>query len=544
MKRFLGIHVLTVIALLTASGPLYADYKFDDIAGPSGRSYQWMILNQANDTFGDSHTTAIDVSGDVISTGDAVLEVSSGTPDTVNDRSLNTLFITAVEGQAEFTMNFRALTLNQQFDVATPNLAMSTPWNEQATMNELYIDTKQALGQPTGRNYDGLWRGYNFQLSRTNTGQYDSVAQYFYFQQNPTDIPSQGIPRPMVIANVGLGAADTVDRSLKLRAILRDSSSSNANIVAYDQFTWLMTGPKTAGNSQWVFVPVDDLNTDNTQINYYLTTEVINRCAYRYAAYNGSTNQLMYPATWKFNILRLHGSPYIARSFQLDPDSHIAPGLVTSYRRTYNVNETDKIPLRLFAIDDPSGVGVYALTMNHNILFGKRLGETYRLAASEGGFNQLEVTAFQPRTQTGSVFYDNVARITRSTRTVATPTTTIFTGSSIKRTQTAGMPSSAVQYFTVEQSIPGNLRTESVEGMLPLHITFNIPLTVIGSDMWNALLRELARHEEDADITDAFADYFNIYLQAESADRANVWNLTQELVDKGVYGLRGCEILT
>lgn len=520
-----------VLSLVAVVSPAYADYKFDDLYGPSGVSYQWMVLNKANDTFGESHTEAIDVSGDVLTTGDAVLDVLSGRSESeLFDHELNALFIVAADGRADFTMNFRSLTLNNNFDVATPNLALSTPWDPETTQNELYTDYKTALGQPEGAQYDGLWRSYRFNLFRTNQTQYDSVAQYFYFQQNPTTTPSQGIPRPMVIANVGGGPADTANRSLKLRAILRDSSSSSANIVAYDQFTWIMTGPKTAGASQWVFVPVDDLNIDNSQINYHLTTEVINRSAIRYAAYNGNTNRVMDPSAWRFNLLRLHGSPYIARSFQLAPDSHIAPGLVTVYRRNYNVNETDKIPLRLYPIDDTSGVGVYALTMNHNILYGKRLGDTYRLAASEGGFNQLEITAFQPRTHTGTAFYDAVASITGSTKTVATPSTNIFTGSSIKRTQTAGMPSSAVQYFTIDQLIPGNLRTSTTEGILPVHITFNIPLTLIGSEKWNAMLRELSRHENDANISDVFADYYHLYLQAESGDNgvANVWNLTQE----------------
>lgn len=326
-----------------------ADYKFDDLYGPSGKSYQWMILNRAGDTIGESHTVAIDVSGDVVTNGNSILNVLSGQSESpITDTELDALFIIAAEGQAEFTMNFRALTLNQQFEVATPNLALSTPWDEQATLNELYTDTKEGLGRPAGNKYDALWQSYNFQIARANGSQYDSVAQYFYFQQNPTYSPSLGIPRPMVIANVGIGAADTPQRAMKVRAILRDSQSQNANIVAYDQFTWAVTGPKVAGGKQWVFVPVSDLNIDNSNIPYYLTTEMINRCTARYAAYEGRSNTVIPPERWKFNILRLHGSPYLRPSFQLHPDSNIAPGLVTVYRRQYNVNETDKIPLRLF----------------------------------------------------------------------------------------------------------------------------------------------------------------------------------------------------
>ncbi|MBQ7215152.1 MAG: hypothetical protein IJS39_04130 [Synergistaceae bacterium] len=527
--------LLAFAAMFMCSGVGWADYQFDDLMGPSGISYQWMVLNDNGDTFGGSHSLAADVSGDVLSNNDAVLNVLSGTSQTaITDRSLNTFFLVVAEGQGGFTMNFRVPSLAQQFDVATPNLAMSTPWDTDATLRELYVDTKQGLGQPDG--YDALWRAYNFQIYRANgnASPYNTMAQYFYFQQNPAYAPSQGIPRPFIIANVGSGTAyDDPDASLKLKLSLRDSSAQNANIVAYDQFTWDMTGEKNAMGSQWVFVPVDTWPVDNSRINYYLTTEVINRCAVRYAAYNGQSNTWLYPSYWKFNLLRLHGTPYIRPSFQLAPDSHIAPGLATVYRRSYNVNETDKIPLRLFPVDDPSGIGVYNLVMNHSILYGTRLSDTYRLPASEGGFNMIEVTAYEPHPATMN-FYDNVARITGSTKTVKAPTSsTGFSASSIAR---GTMPSTVLQHFTLNQNIPASLRTSSVEGILPLHITFNIPLTTIGAETWNTLLKELDQQDNSAYIGDVFADYFNLFLMAESSTgTGNIWNLTQELQNKGVY---------
>ena len=307
-----------VLAALLSASIAFADYRFDDLMGPSGISYQWMVLNDNGDTFGGSHLLSVDVSGDIITNNDAVLNVLSGTSQTtITDRSLNTFFLVVADAHGDFTMNFRAPDLSQQFDVATPNLALSTPWDADATQRELYTDTKQALGQPSGAKYDNLWRGYNFQIFRSNgnPSPFNTTAQYFYFQQNPAYSPSQGIPRPFIIANVGSGTAyDDPDASLRLKLTLRDSSASNANIVAYDQFTWDMTAPKSAMGSQWVFVPVDTWPVDNSRINYYLTTEVINRCAVRYAAYNGTSNTWLYPDHWKFNILRLHGSPYIQPS--------------------------------------------------------------------------------------------------------------------------------------------------------------------------------------------------------------------------------------
>ena len=526
-----GLFLAFAVSFLFSSNS-WADYQFDDLMGPSGISYQWMILNDNGDTFGNSHSSAIDVSGDILTNNSAQLNVLSGQSDTtITDRSLNTLFLVLAEGQGDFTMNFRVPDLSQQFQVATPNLGMSTQWNTDDTLNELYSDTKEPSPLPLDKDYDALWRGYHFQISRANgnAAPYNSVLQYFYFQQNPANSPSQGIPRPMVIANVGSGTAyDDPAASLRLKMTLRDSSAANANIAAYDQFTWDMTGPKNAMGKQWVFVPVDTWPIDNERINYYLTTEVVNRCSVRYAAYNGNSNSPLYPNEWRFNLLRLLGMPYIRPSFKLADDSHIAPGLVSVYKRQFNVNETDKIPLRLFPVDDPSGIGVFNLVMNHSILYGTKLGDTYKLPASEGSFNQLEITAYEPHPATMD-FYDNVALITGSSKTVKAPTSGVFSGTAVTR---GNMPSTVLQNFTVNQNIPASLRTSSVEGILPLHITFNIPLTAIGSDLWEALLKQLDRQENSAYIGNIFANYYNLFVMAEGN---NIWNLTQELQDKGAY---------
>ena len=523
--------IVIFAAIFTCMGICWGDYKFDDLMGPSGISYQWMVINNTGETFGGSHSVPVDVSGDILTNNEAELNVLSGTSATeITDRSLSTLFLVVADAQGDFTMNFRVPDLSQQFDAATPNLAVSTPWDEDMTQRELYTDTKLALGQPSG-NYDNLWRGYKFQIFRSNgnASPYNTTAQYFYFQQNPAYTPSQGIPRPMVIANVYPGTAyGDPDASLRLKMTLRDGSASNSNIAAYDQFTWDMQGPKNAMGAQWVFVPVNTWPVDNDRINYYLTTEVVNRCAVRYAAYNGTSNSVQYPELWKFNLLRLQGMPYIWPSFHLTPDSHIAPGLVSVYRRQYNVNEVDKIPLRLYPIDDPSGIGVYNLVMNHSILYGTRLGDTYKLAAAEGGFNQIEVTAYEPHPATMD-FYDKVAMITGGLRTPKAPATGVFTGSAVTR---GNMPSAVLQNFTVNQNIPASVRTADNEGILPLHIVMNIPLTTVGAEIWNTLLQNLDQQENSAYIGDAFADYFNIFVMAEGG---NVWNLTQELQDKGVY---------
>ena len=526
MKRFnLAAGVIIILAVLSCSGA-FADYQFDDLQGPSGVSYQWMILNNSSGTFGASHEYAIDVSGDVLTTGESLLNVLNGdSVSDIDDRSLHTFYIVAVDGHAEFDMNFRSPSLVFVEDVATPNLALSTMTNE----NDVpYTDTKTANGKPSG-DYDDLWRQYKFVIDRNReTGRYDTVAQYFYFQQNPGTLPSQGIPRPMVIANVSPYGAQ--EEPLELRMTLRDTSNNEGNITAYDRDTWYMDNPKTVGGLQWVFVPVDNLNTDNTRINYYLTTEVVNHTSYRYAAYDGqsSSNTWVYPSSWRFDLPRTQGATDIVREFQLARTSHIAPGLVSMYKRTYNVNEENKRPLRLFPVDDTYGTGVYDLRLNHRIIYGKRLGETYKYPASEGRFNLFEITAYQPRPNSMN-FYENVAAVTGSTRTVS-PATSNLTASSVSRTLPAN---EAIQYFTVNHTIPGTLRSSTTEGIMPLHITINIPVTQINDrDWWNDMLTEW---RNSGSIEEMFADKFEIYLLTETDGKANPWNLSQELMKKGIY---------
>ena len=523
--------VLAVVCCMHTE-PAFSEYAFDDLDGASGKSYQWMIINKNGETFGDTHSNALDVSGDLLTTDNPVLNVTSGTSaTTVNDRSLKTMFLVVAEGQGSFDMNFRAPDTSQQFDVSTQNLNLSTNTLE---ANSLYTDTKTPLGNPDYPD-DPLWAKYGFLISRyRNTGVYDSVLQYFYFQQNPANSPSLGIPVPFVIANVKNAIAAT--EPLELRLALRDSTNMDGNIAAYDLIKWRVNedypsnGQDSYMNSgQWVFIPVDNLdNIDNSRIDRLLTTEVTNHTAVRYAAYDGATaNTWIYPLFWKFDLVRTQGMTDVPRQFKLANSSHIAPGLVTVYRRAFNVNEDNKRPLQLFAVDDSIGTGVYGLRLNHRIIYGRRLSDKYSYPASEGGFNLFEVTAFAPRLSS-MTFYNDVAQ--RTGASVAVPSTASLNSSTVKHNF---MPSEALSYFTIDQTIPNNLRTSTTEGMLPLHITFNIPITQINSRTgWNNIVAEWRR---SGNIADIFAQYFNIYLLTTTDGELNPWNLTQELQKEGVY---------
>ncbi|MBQ6970756.1 MAG: hypothetical protein IJP86_00185 [Synergistaceae bacterium] len=509
--------MLTLSALIT--GASWADYQFDDLQGPSGISSQWVVINDTNDTFGASYSEAVRISADLLTSGTARLDVLSGnTINPVQDRNLQTFFLVLAEGAGNFTMSMKSQAL--AFDVSTPNLGVNTIVNENMTP---YTDTKEA----SSGNVSSDWKTFHFSISRQNDrNKYDTVIQSFMFQQNPGTAPSQAITRPMVISNVYSGTAAGSQAPLVVRMTLRDSSGADGNIIAYDRSTWTMTQSKTTGGNQWVMIPVDDLNTDNARIEYYLTTEIANNTSYRYAVrYPDSTGGTVPPSAWKFDIFRPQGTTNIPRTFLLASESNVAPGLVTVYNRRYNVNEQNKTPIHVFPVDTPD-YGDYDLSLNHRIIFGKRLGETYRYPAQEGRFNLFEVTAFQPRLASTS-FYDDVARVTKSSGTVSVPTSQIFSASSIKRDVIAD---DVLQYFAVDQSIPSSVRGSDTEGILPLHITFNIPVTLIGDDeWWNEMLKVW---RNTGRIEDMFANKYDLYLRAGDN---NVWNLTQELRDKGYY---------
>ena len=84
---------MLAIAIFSA-GIVYADYQFDDLQGPSGVGSQWVVINDTNDTFGASHSEAVRISADLLTSGTARLDVISGnSANTVQDRNLQTFFL-------------------------------------------------------------------------------------------------------------------------------------------------------------------------------------------------------------------------------------------------------------------------------------------------------------------------------------------------------------------------------------------------------------------------------------------------------------------
>ncbi len=521
--------MIAVAVIVLSAGNAGARYLFDDVIG-NGKSSQWMVIsgtgNSAEDTFGANYAEPIDVSGDLVSNTDAVLYVMNGGSTTdVANRNIHTVFLVLEEGQGRFDLNLG--TPSTEWDVSGGNVNIGTNVEENRTS---YAAIKTSLGTPSQTSktyYNAGWSSYRFELSRSNPSTYDTVVQRIYFGQLPSTAPSQGAIKPFVISNVKNGPADE-SNPLVLRMTLRDAQS-NGNIIAYNHDTWAMTGNKRTERQQWVFVPVDDLNIGNRQINRYLTTEVANRSGIRYAArYYDSAGGYMSPTSWKFDLFRPQGTVNIERNFLLAEQSNIPPGLVAVYNRPCNVNEQNIVPLHLYAVESTTYPGDYSLTLNHKIIFGRELG-TYKEPAQTGSFNMYEVTAFKPNPASTS-FLSDVARTMKSTGTVSFPDTPIFTSGSVNTNNP--IAGGLTHYFTVNQNIPSGMRGTN-EGMLPLHITFNLPITGINDSEWLNNLMQAWRNT--GTIEEIFANKYELYLMVTKNGVNNIWNMTQELKRKGHY---------
>lgn len=515
-----GILILLAV-MFVPIGASYAGYEFDDLMG-NGYTSQWMAIDGNGATFGGKFNEAIQISTDVLRNYDdtSVIKILNGHSDEeIEDRELHVLFLLAVNGLGRVYMDMKAEEMS--FDITTPTPGFSTI----GTLT--YTDAIIPEGYADG--LDSTWRRFNFTYQRSLTNTYNSVVQLMNFHQNPRNIPSQAIQRPVIISNVAPATAQT--EPLILRMTLRDNKVRNSNIVAYDRVTWDMTGNITAGGKHWVFVPLDDdLLIDNETVNYFLTTEVINHTSVRYAAATyDAYGDYTRPNYWKFDLDRSQGTTYIDSTFQLAANAHIPPGLVSVFQRGYDINEQNKRPLILYPVDTPE-VGNHELRLSHKIIYGKRLGATYKQAAPKGNFNLFEVTAFQPKLAS-STFYDNLKQITKAKGKINVPTTSSFGAGSITRDET--MPSTILQHFTLNQNIPGNLRSSTDEGMLPVHVTLNIPVTLIDDRTWLNDMITKSRNGEYLENT--FLEKYHLYLLTQTNGVDNIWNLSQELETKGQY---------
>jgi hypothetical protein len=482
--------------------PAEALYRFDDLFGPSGKGAQWMAVTGDMDTGGAPTSVPMDTTANFVNVRDSVLLMNGG----IRSGDIQTLFLVLPETQG---------TMGVDFDWTPPYPAPVSYTQDVLVDSAFYQIVKTPLGTSAGPKK-------SFQLDFfKNSGEYESVRGNFIFHQNPDSSPSQTLQIPFVIANVYNGTAE--GKPLLFKSTIRDASTGTSgagNIVAHDRFDWDVAADKTVGtDNDWVFVPIPKLPIDANAVNYRLSTEVVNYTAIRYALqrYDGYAWTPLSPSRWAFDIPAAGDIP---ASIYLDELSHIPPGLVTMYNQSFNVVSGVREAMHLYPVDPAAGFR--NLTIAHRSIFGLTLGS----ARDSANPNAYVATGFQ-LLSAGSDFLSKVgAAMAVSNVQMPEPADGVMSGA-VNYSYIAG---DVIVSLGVETSVPSRMTGESGTGLLPLHITFNLPRTnQLVNPKWDSLLQEW---RSSGNIRSLFANSFGLYLQD---GYGNNLDLTNWLKDAGAY---------
>lgn len=479
-------------------------YRFDDVAGPSGRGAQWVVVTASDDTRGaplhGDHAEEIRTKADLIKSRD-YLYIVGGSGGGASDSAVNYIFLVHPETSVDPTIEFA-------IKADDPDTVLYT---QDVTMGESsYQYTKEILPGTSGS------RRFLYNMRKSDRTFHPGTERtYLRFQQNPNFDPSQTLVIPLLIASVSSG--DAVATPLTFSNTLRNS---DGNIVAYDRFTWdVAQNMQFGGKNDWVFVPLADDQITASNVSYELTTDITNYSGIRYALdrYDLLTKkETLLPARWAVDLPAdvRDLSPDVA----LDELSHIPPGFITTYVQSYDVVNGRKGIFSMYSVD-PAG-SPYDLVLVHPSVFGVDLG-----SASGNGFS---VNAFRPLTSS-TEFLKNAANLLHKTP-VEMPR--------------ANLPAIAENSFvtadavaTLKVNVPmqeGLLRSEDVTGILPLHVTFNLPAdSRFVAPLWEDLI---AVTKNSGDARELFTRNYALFISSESGNKRDLldWLKSRGLLDSVV----------
>jgi hypothetical protein len=286
--------------------------------------------------------------------------------------------------------------------------------------------------------------------------------------------------------------------------------------VAYDRFQWNVVEDGTPSTADWVFVPIPKLPIDSNTVNYRLSTEITNRTAIRYALQRYDNLPLI-PSRWAFDIPAAGDVP---PQFFLDPLSHIPPGLVTTYNQSFNVVSGVKEAFQMYPVDPAAGFR--NLTLAHRSIFGLDLG-TGKDSANPSSYT---ATGFQ-LLSAGTDFLSKVgSAMGVSNVQMPEPADGVMSGA-VGYAYVAG---DVIASLMVDTTVPGRMTGSGGAGLLPLHVTFNLPRSnQLVNPRWSALLEDWRK---SGNIRNLFANSFGLYLQDNSGENLD---LTEWLRSGGGY---------
>lgn len=467
-----------------------AEYRFDDIYGPSGIGGQWIAVTAGGDTVGAPLTTTMLTGADFVNVRDSV-KILNRLP---AGESIESLFMVIPESTATLGILFSWL-------VATPPGTAYT--QDILTDFKAYTAVKEPL------NPFNLW---DLHFEKTSSSSlYESARGNMIFQQNPATLPSQTLQIPFIIANVHNGTAE--GNPLLFRSAMREtySGASGGDIVAYDRFTWDVTSDIEVGgsNSDWVFVPVKSLPIDSNRINYTLTTDVTNYSGIRYALqrYDGFVWAPMFPTRWAMDVPA--GTGDVTPEIILDELSHIPPGLITTYSQPFNVVSGVKGIFHMYPVDPASGYR--NMTLSHPSIFGLDLGSENDTDYTVSGFKLLSSDP------------DFVAKAAAAAGVGKVDMVNDEDGVMSGITSQGYVAGDAINTLAIDAQVPSRfVSAKDTKSLLPLHITFKMPRSNrFIAPKWDALLTEWKRSGR---IRTLFGNSFTVYISNSDGKSLDLFN--------------------
>ena len=111
-----GAAGVALLCLLLSGTEAGADYRFDDLFGPSGVGAQWMVITGGMDTVGDAAAQVpMKVSGDIVSDRSSVVVTNGRTEEPLGDeanRDIRAMFLVLTGTQASMKVDRKSTRLN------------------------------------------------------------------------------------------------------------------------------------------------------------------------------------------------------------------------------------------------------------------------------------------------------------------------------------------------------------------------------------------------------------------------------------------------
>jgi hypothetical protein len=510
---------LIALFLLLAAAPSFAYvlgdthyYRFDDISGSSGQGAQWVVvtdrMNSVGAPVGGQFREEIKTSGNIVTSRDYVYIKNAALRGIVSDDEPIRFIFAALPGTS--------VSPAVEFEWRGSELPEAGSYAQDITIGQdAYSAVKTQLSEKT----DPIKR-ILFELTKTrDTFAFGTEYTYMRFHQNPEAEPSQTLQIPFVLANVADGSAKQAP--LLFRTAVRDL---NDDIAAYDQFEWAVDENKeVGGGNDWIFVPVQNEDINSVSARYRLVTNVRNFCGIRYGLDRYDLlgiRETLRPARWTMDLPS--SVKNISPDIVLDELSHISPGLITTYNQPFEVAGGRQSVFSVYAVDPVGGAPLnpFSLTLAHPLIFGVRRGVSTGDVYSVTGFELLPA----------DVDFFRKAASNLGARRIAMPSADIVSGTNV----TGGfITTDAVSTIKINAAMPDNLlKSNDVTGILPLHVTINLPAgnRFIGP-LWDNLAEEFKKNGSARDL---FAENFSLYSYSAAGRRTDLfeWLMNNSALEK------------